>query len=140
VRKALAAIDAAEVEVDDGPAYTLPEDLDPVDDPEPWIALLPALDPAPMGWKQRDWYLGEHKERLFDRNGNIGPTVWSDGRIVGGWAQRRPDGEIVFQLLEDVGVETTAAITARAQELQAWIGDVRFTPRFPTPLERELKA
>jgi len=140
VRKALVAIDADEVEVDDGRAFVLPDDLDPVDAPEPWIALLPALDPAPMGWKQRDWYLGEHKERLFDRNGNIGPTVWSDGRIVGGWAQRRPDGEIAFRLLEDVGAEATAAVEAEAARLQDWIGDVRFTPRFPTPLERELKA
>lgn len=140
VRKALVAVEAAEVEVDDGRAYVLPDDLDPVDAPEPWIALLPALDPAPMGWKQRAWYLGEHKERLFDRNGNIGPTVWSDGRIVGGWAQRRPDGEIVFRLVEDVGAETTAAVEAEAARLQEWIGDVRFTPRFPTPLERELKA
>ena len=56
---------------------------------EPWVALLPALDPAPMGWQERGWYLGEHRERLFDRSGNIGPTVWCDGRIVGGWAQRR---------------------------------------------------
>ena len=31
---------------------------------------------------------------LFDRNGNAGPTVWWDGRVVGGWSQRG-DGEIV---------------------------------------------
>ena len=30
---------------------------------------------------------GPHATDLFDRNGNAGPTIWVDGRIVGGWAQ-----------------------------------------------------
>ncbi len=63
---------------------------------EPSAALLPTLDPTTMGWKERDWYLGEHASLLFDSNGNAGPTVWWDGRVVGGWSQRR-DGEIVFR-------------------------------------------
>ena len=67
------------------------------------MALLPALDPTPMGWSgSRAWYVGEHAKALFDRSGNIGPTVWCDGRVVGGWAQRA-DGEVVFRLLEDIG-------------------------------------
>ena len=77
--------------------------------PEPWVALLPGLDPTPMGWTARDWYLGPHKPRVFDRSGNVGPTVWMDGRIVGGWAQRK-DGEVVTQLLEDVGRERAAEV------------------------------
>jgi hypothetical protein len=81
--------------------------------------------------------VGGHRERLFDRSGNIGPTVWSDGRIVGGWAQRK-DGEIALALLEDPGAGAAAAIAAEAQRLREWIGDVRVTPRFRTPLEREL--
>ena len=104
---------------------------------EPWAALLPGLDPAPMGWQERGWYLGAHRERLFDRSGNIGPTVWWDGRIVGGWAQR-PDGEIALGLLEDVGADGAAAIATEARRVRDWIGDVRVTPRFRTPLEREL--
>ena len=55
-----------------------------------------------MGWAERDWYLGPHGAALFDSSGNAGPTVWWEGRVVGGWSQR-PDGEIVFELLEDVG-------------------------------------
>ena len=70
----------------------------------PWVALLPALDPTTMGWQARDWYLGSHKAQLFDRNGNAGPTIWLDGRIVGGWAIRDA-GEVVTGLLEDVGRE-----------------------------------
>ena len=104
---------------------------------EPWPALLPALDPTAMGWRDRDFYLGEHGPALFDRSGNIGPTAWWDGRIVGGWAQRK-DGEVVVRLLEDTGAEAAAAIAAEAQRLGAWIGPGRVTPRFRTPLEREL--
>jgi hypothetical protein len=65
--------------------------------------------------------------------------VWWDGRIVGGWAQRS-SGEIVFRLLEDVGRDVAVAVEANAGRLTEWIGSVRVTPRFRTPLERELVA
>ena len=68
------------------------------------MAFLPSLDPTIMGWQQRAWYLADHGPVLFDRNGNAGPTVWVDGRVAGGWTQRR-SGEIVHRLLEDVGAE-----------------------------------
>jgi hypothetical protein len=139
VKQALAAIGPAEVDLDGATGIVLPEDLEPVARPEPWVALLPALDPTPMGWAQRSWYLGGHAPLLFDRSGNVGPTVWSDGRIVGGWAQRA-DGEIVYRLLEDVGSEAAAEVEAAAARLGKWIGTVRVTPRFRTPLERELTA
>ena len=66
--------------------YVLAGDLEPTPRPEPVAALLPTLDPTTMGWKERDWYLGAHAGRLlFDGNGNAGPTIWWDGRVVGGW-------------------------------------------------------
>jgi hypothetical protein len=92
-----------------------------------------------MGWKERDWYLGEHATALFDRNGNAGPTIWCDGHVVGGWAHC-DDGRIAVRLLEDIGAEAAAAVDAEAAALQAWLADTRFTPRFRTPLERELTA
>jgi hypothetical protein len=92
-----------------------------------------------MGWKQRSWYLGDHSARLFDSNGNAGPTVWCDGRVVGGWAQRRT-GEVVTELLDDVGRARRAVIDRKAAELEEWIGDLRVTPRFRTPLERLIIA
>ena len=66
-----------------------------------------------------------------------GPTVWCDGRIVGGWAQRS-DGTIVHRLLEKVGRAGRAAIEREQQRLTALLGEVRVTPRFRTPVEREL--
>lgn len=139
VRKALAALDTVEVELDGGTGILLADDLEPVADPPPWAALLPALDPTPMGWQSRAWYLGEHQPLLFDRNGNIGPSIWYDGRIVGGWAQRK-DGEIVTRLLEDIGADATALVGAEAERAAGWFGAVRPIPRFRTPLERELTA
>ncbi|MDQ3721775.1 MAG: winged helix DNA-binding domain-containing protein [Actinomycetota bacterium] len=144
VKRALAQIDTAEVALAGaGGASTglvLADDAEPVAAPAPWVALLPALDPAPMGWQERAWYLGEHRASCFDRSGNIGPTVWSDGRIVGGWAQRKVAGDVVVRLLEDVGAEAERAIAAEAARLQEWIGATRVTPRFRTPLERELSS
>ncbi|MGI5220165.1 winged helix DNA-binding domain-containing protein [Nocardia sp. CA-290969] len=139
VRKALARIDMVEVDLDGSPGILLADDLDQVPTPQPWAALLPALDPTPMGWQSREWYLGEHRLQLFDRNGNIGPSIWYDGRIVGGWAQRK-DGEIVTRLLEDVGADAEALIAAEAERAATWYGDIRPIPRFRTPLERELTA
>lgn len=140
VKQALAAIDPVEVDLDGGgTGLMLRDDLDPEPEPEPWVALLPALDPTVMGWSQREWFLGEHGPALFDRSGNPGPTVWCDGRIVGGWAQRK-DGAIVYRLLEDVGAEARSAIADAAERLRVWHHNVRVTPRFRTPLERELSA
>ncbi|MEV5439451.1 winged helix DNA-binding domain-containing protein [Streptomyces sp. NPDC052682] len=141
VRRALAAIGARAVSVDEGTAYVADGDAGPVAEPEePWAALLPALDPTAMGWQQRDWYLApELRPLLFDRSGNVGPTVWWNGRVIGGWAQRG-DGEIVWRVLDGAGVgrEAEAAIAAEAERLRAWVGATRLTPRFRTPLEREL--
>jgi hypothetical protein len=139
-KRALGAVGAVEVGLDDGGGgWILPDDLEPTAEAGPWVALTPALDPTVMGWQGRDWYLGPHGSTLFDRSGNPGPTVWCDGRIAGGWAQRA-DGEVVIRLLEDVGRENAEAVDAEAERLRAWLGDVRVTPRFRTPLERELSA
>jgi hypothetical protein len=130
-RAALASVPHAEVDLGGAVGYVLGDDLEPEPRGEPAAALLPALDPTTMGWKERGWYLGPHAASLFDRNGNAGPTVWWGGQVVGGWAQRK-DGGIVHRLLEDVGAE--------AESLADWLGTVRITPRFRTPLERELSA
>jgi hypothetical protein len=138
-KKALARIRPVEVDLDGEPGIVLAGDLEPEPEPEPWVALLPALDPTPMGWKRRDFYLGEHGPALFDRTGNVGPTVWCDGRIVGGWAQRK-DGSVRFRLLEDVGAEAIAEIERLAATLTERLGSVRLSARGRTrsPAEKEL--
>lgn len=139
VRKTLSSLDLTEVDLDGTTGVILSDDRAPAPEPEPWAALLPALDPTPMGWRSREWFLGPHAPALFDTNGNIGPTIWVDGRIVGGWAQRA-DGEIVWRLLEDVGADAKALIETEVERTAAWYGEVRAIPRFRTPLERELTA
>jgi hypothetical protein len=129
------ALGAVEVGLgDEGTGYVLPDDVDPVDEVGRWIALLPGLDATVMGWKERRWFLGDHASSLFDRNGNAGPTVWVNGRVVGGWGQNA-DGEVVVELLERVDARTRKAIDAERERLRVWLGDVRIKPRFRTPLE-----
>ncbi|MFD3491724.1 winged helix DNA-binding domain-containing protein [Streptomyces sp. NPDC058690] len=141
VRQALETAGAEEVRFDSGATgWVSPGDTGPEPNLEPWAALLPALDPSAMGWADRGFHLPDgYRAALFDRAGNVGPTVWWNGRIVGGWAQRA-DGELVWRLLTDVGREATTAIEAEASRLSGWVGETRITPRFRTPLERELTA
>jgi hypothetical protein len=144
VKAALAVVGAVEVTAETGVdaeavAWALADDFDDTalwDGPEP-VALLPALDPTVMGWRERGWYLGEHSAQLFDRNGNAGPTVWAGGRVVGAWAQRE-GGKVVTALVEPVDAATASRIDGAAARLTEWMDGVRVTPRFTSPLEREL--
>jgi hypothetical protein len=135
-RAALAAVDVEAVDLDGHEGLVLAGDTE-VPPPEPSVTLLPGLDPTTMGWKHREWYLGGHKAKVFDTAGNGGPTVWVDGRIVGGWAQRKT-GEVVFRLLEDVGAERAQEVAERAGDLERVLGDARVVVRFPGPLDKEL--
>jgi hypothetical protein len=138
-KAALAALPVTEVDLDGQAGIALADDLKFPAEVPAVAALLPGLDPTPMGWQSRSWYLGPHAPLLFDRTGNIGPTVWWAGRVVGGWAQRA-SGEVVCRLLEDIGADGTAAASAQTRKLEEWLGAARITPRFRTPLERELTA
>lgn len=143
-RKSLAATGAEEVDLDEGTGYLLPDDTESLlaePDAEPGAALLPGLDPTSMGWRHRDFYLDpDRKKALFDRNGNIGPTVWWQGRIIGAWAQRR-DGTLVWEPLTgrpDRAVRF--AVDTEIARLADFLGPTRVTPCYRTPLERRLTA
>ena len=147
-KAALRDVGAVEVSMDGAPGegarggtagFALPDDLEPTRDPEPWVALVPALDTTTMAWADRAFYLGDHAKRLFDTNGNAGPTVWVDGRVVGLWAQRT-SCEVVVRLLEDIGRERDRAIDAEAAALTDWLGTDRVFPRFPNPAFQALAA
>jgi hypothetical protein len=141
VKRVLAELRPAEVDLDGGPGIALDDDLDAPPATEPWAALLPALDPTPMGWQRRDWFLGEHGPKLFDNTGNIGPSLWWNGRIVGGWAQNGR-GDIVCRFLEDVGADAKTAVDAVAARMTEVLGGHRLSARTrgKTWLERELTA
>ena len=127
------------MDLDGQPGLALADDLEFPGEVPPVAKLLPALDPTPMGWQERDWFLGEHRSALFDRTGNIGPTLWWAGRVVGGWAQRS-SGEIVGRCSRTSGPTGRPRSPAKPRGLEAWLGANRVTPRFRTPLERELSA
>ncbi|MFD7298100.1 winged helix DNA-binding domain-containing protein [Streptomyces sp. NPDC059897] len=143
VRRALAAVGAVAVSLDGGgTGYVTPDQVEPPEgDLEPWAALLPGLDPTSMGWQERDWYFPpDLRPALFDRSGNIGPTVWWGGRIVGGWGQGA-GGEVVWRFLDGSGGrKAERAVAAEAARLSSWLDGTRVTPRFRTPLEKELAA
>ena len=134
-RKALAALELVETPA----GLVLGDDTDPVEQPPPSAALLPALDPTPMGWKERDWFLPADSRPLYDPYGNVGPTVWWAGEVVGGWAVR-PGGTVAVRLLADRGAEAVHAVEEERCRLEATLAGVAVVPTFPTPLERELRA
>ncbi len=132
VRSALAAVGAVEVSLDGGATgWVLPDDVDPVDEVEPWAALLPVLDPTVMGWKQRDFYLGGHGPQLFDTNGNAGTTAWWDGRIVGCWVQDDA-GVVEVRTLARLPKAALAALEVEAARLTDWLDGVRIGTVYPS--------
>lgn len=134
-RQALAQLDTVDV----GCGLVLADDDVADESAAPTAALLPALDPTPMGWKQREWYMPADSRPLFDRNGNIGPTIWWDGEVIGGWAVR-PDGEIATRTLVDRGAAAARAVQDAADALEHRLDSTPVVPSFPTPLEKELRT
>jgi hypothetical protein len=141
-KAALAGVGAREVGLE-GDGVGLVLDGDHLSDAGPAAersaAFLPSLDPTTMGWKDREWYLGPHAADLFDTNGNAGPTIWVDGRVVGGWGQR-PDGAVVYEVVEELDPESAEAVRDEADRLEGWLDGPVVTPRFQSPLGRRLAS
>jgi hypothetical protein len=136
VRAALAALDAVAVKLSGGETgWLLPDDVEEVTDPGPWVALLPVLDPTVMGWKSRDFYLGPHRADLFDRTGNAGTTAWVNGRIVGCWSQD-PAGVVRVHLLEEVPAAAARALRDEGVRLTEWLAGVRVPAGYASPAMR----
>ena len=138
VRQAVSSLDLAEVDLGGTPGVLLAGDEPGPRPAEPWAALLPALDPTAMGWRERAWYVGEHArgvvrpvrehrpDRLVGRpdRGRLGaaPGRRDRGPAARGRRRRGRGGD-----------------GRRGRRLGEWIGPgARVTPRFRTPLEREL--
>lgn len=142
VRAALSTLPVEEVDLHGETGIALAADaaadLEPPTD-EPAATLLPALDPTPMGWKQRSWFLGIDPQQLFDTAGNVGPTVWWDGEVVGSWAVANT-GEIRTIIVADRGSDAIAATAAAAAQLQQRLGGTIVTAAIRAPLQRSVLA
>lgn len=138
-RAALAAVGAVAVDMDGTPGYALADDLEPVSTPDPWVALLPSLDVTTMGWVERDWYIGAHRSQVFDTNGNAGPTVWFNGRVIGAWSQDS-SARVQLHLIEDPGAPARKALDRKATELTDWLAGTKVSPRFPSPLSKAIAS
>jgi hypothetical protein len=135
-KQALADCRAVAVDLLEGPGWLAAGD-DEHPAPEPWVAVLPSLDPTTMGWKQRSWYLPDAAAAAFDQRGNAGPTLWVDGRVVGAWAQTK-DGRLPTHYFEAVPAARRREIDDRLAELTKAVGDTRFTVRFPGRIQPQL--
>ncbi|EON24847.1 MULTISPECIES: winged helix DNA-binding domain-containing protein [Nocardioides] len=140
VRRALVDVGAVTVTLDSGDTgWLLRDDAAPEPAVEPWAALLPALDPTLMGWKQRDFYLDPgHTPYLFDTNGNGGTTAWWNGRVVGCWVQDL-DASVRVVLCDDVGADGRAALEHEAARLTAWLDGEIVNSIYASRLMRESK-
>jgi hypothetical protein len=145
-RRALGNLPIGEIDLHGQPGITLREpagDLNelagdvPGDADTHVASLLPSLDPTPMGWKHRDWFLGIDHRAVFDRAGNIGPTVWWNGEIIGSWAITA-SGDLRTRVLVDRGADATAAIDTAAAQLHQRLEGATITPAIRTPLERSI--
>lgn len=138
VRHALGDADAEPVVLDDGSTAWVGAGDECSPEPEPWVALLPGLDPTTMGWKERSWYLDDVVgARTFDRSGNAGPTIWRNGEIVGGWAQR-DDGTVATELYAGLARHERRMLDEQIDRFSALVGDTRVRSRFPAPNQKEL--
>ena len=105
----------------------------------PVAPLLPALDSTAMGWKHRYWYSPADTKGFYDVAGNIGPTIWWDGAIVGMWASM-PTG---VELISSCRVArilpmllTLPLLGLRRNSMEPW-GHLRFGLRWKGLCRRE---
>ena len=135
MRRALPDLNAVQVRLErDQNGWVLPDDADPEPLVEPWAALLPVLDPAALGWKERHFYLApDFCSAIFDWSGNCGTTAWRDGRIAGAYVQDEA-GLIELIVPRDPGPAGRAALQAEAKRLEDWLDGEKVTALYKSPL------
>ena len=135
MRQALSDLGAVQVRLERAQTgWVLPEDVDPEPPVEPWAALLPALDPTTMGWKDRDFYVDpDFAPAVFDFAGNAGTTAWWDGRIVGAYVQDNA-GQIELIVPTDPGPAGWRALEAEAERLGNWLDGEKLSSLYKSPL------
>ncbi|TMF63378.1 MAG: winged helix DNA-binding domain-containing protein [Chloroflexi bacterium] len=100
----------------------------------PWAALLPALDPTALGWKEREFFLDpDFYPAIFDWSGNCGTTAWWNGKIVGAYIQDDA-GRVELIVPQDPRRAGRAALNAEAKRLEDWLDGERVTAAYKSPL------
>lgn len=122
VRAALGDVGAVTVALDSGATgYVLPGEDEPDEPAGPWAALLPTLDPATMGWRERGFLLADGlAPYAYDTVGNGVATAWVDGRIVGTWTQDA-DARVTVHPRSALAVADTELLDAEAARLTAFL-------------------
>jgi len=135
MRQALSDLNAVQVRLErEQTGWVLPDDTDPEPPVEPWAALLPALDPTALGWKDRDFYLApDFYPAIFDWSGNCGTTAWWDGRIVGAYVQDDA-GRVELIVARDPGPAGRAALQAEAGRLEGWLDGEKVAALYKSPV------
>ena len=135
MRQALSDLNAVQVQLERAQTgWVLADDVDPEPPVEPWAALLPALDPTTMGWKDRDFYVDtDFAPAVFDWAGNAGTTAWWDGQIVGAYVQDDA-GQVELIVPRDPGPAGRAALQAEAERLGGWLDGEKVSALYKSPL------
>lgn len=87
------------------------------------LALLPALDPYVMGYKERSRLVNaDLVDRVFDRAGNATSTILLDGRLIGVWdAVEQPTPTIRLHLFTPGSDDLLARLHERARRVGAFL-------------------
>jgi hypothetical protein len=144
-----------EVEIDGIAAFMTRNDLEVANSlkkPEtPMVWLLPYEDHLPKAFVDRSWYLSEEmRERVFPKlrehyrppkgppppkefkvtgginvSGEIRPSIWVDGEIVGRWEFEEKEGkmEVVYSIFTKVHPKYDNIISKRVSELEAFVNE-----------------
>jgi len=137
IREALTDVAAKRVRLErDQIGWVLPGDDEPEPPVEPWAAVLPALDPTSLGWKQKDFYLPpDFYSSIFDWSGNCGTTAWWNGQIVGAYIQDDA-GRVELMIGRDPGRDGRTALQAQARRLDEWLDGTSINAAYKSPMTK----
>ncbi len=108
----------------------------------PGVWLLPYEDALPKGYVERSWYLSDRSRAVVyphnvedlhpadflaaskpqgaNRTGEIRPSIWHEGRVVGRWEFAKADS-VVGRIHEDVGAQATAQVDDALHRLEGFV-------------------
>jgi len=86
------------------------------------VALLPPHDSYLAAYGDTRRLLGRaDRDRVLDRAGEPGGTIWRDGVVIGGWWTRPRQEAIFLRFFEDVGADIVAMVGERARVMARFL-------------------